>query len=305
MKALYALAFGLLGQFAAAAAAPVYTASHTIQLSGEKFYSFPDNNICGTDFAQSDESRTAPGTTGWNSGYQSYTATAIPKNMSVKSVSVTVNYSIQVETPISLNLNGVWAETVIAQPGPSFYYNCQTVTFELPVSAYNDGGLNTVYISPGASAVMAVSTETVTITYSNGKNNGNNQQGGLVQICHKGDPIRVSSSAVAAHMAHGDSMGDCTTAAKAAPGVATELSVSPNPATDQVAFAFQAARAGKAELQVFNQWGKLVATVYSRESAAGERNVVPFNGHDLPEGLYLCRLVTADGVQTTRLKVAR
>ncbi|GAB3730055.1 hypothetical protein GCM10027594_12090 [Hymenobacter agri] len=310
MKIIYLLAFGLLGHFAVLAQAPVYSATYTMQLKGQRYYAYPGVQVCGADFAQSDDERTLPavlgGDGGWNSGNQSFTSTAIPSNMTVKTVAVTVNFNTQVEAPVTLKLNGVPAATIWSQAG-ILRDGCQTATFALPVAAYVNGGLNTVHMSIGANAVLAVSTETVTITYSANKNTANEPNSGLVQICHKGDPIYVAASAVAAHQAHGDSLGDCTstTTAKAAPDAAASLMASPNPAADQVAFTFRVAGSGKAELQVYNQWGKLVAAVPTRVSAAGELQVVPFNTQQLPEGLYVCRLVSSAGVQTTRLTLSR
>ena len=229
----------------------------------------------------------------------------------VRTVAVKVNFSTQIVAPITLRLNGVPAATIWSQAG-ILRNGCQTATFVLPTTSYIDGRMNTVNIVVGANAVLAVSSETVTITYSKTKGNNDGEDdddkhANLVQVCHKGDAIYVSSNAVAAHLAHGDKLGDCKneTADNSAPAPVSELSVSPNPATDQVAFSFRAAKAGNAQLQVYNQWGKLVATVYNRECAAGELNVVPFNGRDLPEGLYLCRLVTSAGVQTTRLTLSK
>ena len=310
MKAFYVLAFAAFGNFAAMAGAPVHTYSYTMALKGQRYYAYPGAQVCGSDFAQSDDERTLPaslgGGGGWNAGNQSYTSLAIPHNMSVRTVAVTVNFNTQIEAPITLKLNGVPAATIWSQAG-ILRDGCQTATFNLPSSAYNDGSVNTVNMVVGANAVLAVSSETVTITYSVGKNTSNDNPPALVQICHKGDPIYVSSNAVAAHLNHGDSLGDCTgsNGAKAAPATVTELSVAPNPATDQVAFSFRSAQAGKVQLQVFNQWGKLVATVYDQECAADELNVVPFNGHGLPEGIYLCRLITSAGVQTTRLTLSK
>ena len=310
MKAFYLLILALLGHFVAVAGAPVYSAAYTMQLKGQRYYAYPGAQVCGSDFAQSDDERALPaalgGGGGWNFGNQSYTATAIPGNMTVKTVAVTLSFNTQIVAPITMKLNGVPAATIWSQAG-ILRDGCQTATFELPISAYHDGALNTVNLTVGANAVLAVSSETVTITYSASKNPNGDNPGGLVQICHKGNVIYVASSAVAAHLAHGDSLGDCTgaTAGKPAPAPLAELSVAPNPATDQVAFSYRAARAGKAELQVYNQWGKLVATVYGHESAAGELNVLPFSGRDLPEGLYLCRLVTSAGVQTTRLTLTK
>ena len=310
MKAFYLLVLGLFGQFRAVAAPPLYTSSYTVELKGQRYYAYPSAQVCGSDFANSDDERTLPaelgGGRGWNAGNQSFTTTAIPHNMSVRSVSVMIHFNTQIVAPITLKLNGqpaatIWSEAGILRDG------CQTATFELPVSAYNDGGVNTVNLTVGANAVLAVSSETTTITYSVGRGSNGGSNGNLVQICHKGDPIYVASSAVAAHKAHGDSLGDCTATptAKPAPSVAAELSVFPNPATDQVAFSFRPAGAGKTQLQIYNQWGKLVATLSTKESAAGELNQVPFNSRELPEGLYQCRLVTRAGVQTTRLTVSK
>ncbi|GAA4031125.1 hypothetical protein GCM10022409_14200 [Hymenobacter glaciei] len=310
MKALYFLALGIFGQFAAVAAPTLYTSSYTVQLTGQRYYAYPAAQVCNSDFAQSDDERTLPtalgGGGGWNAGNQSFTSTAIPNNMSVKSVSVTLHFSTDVTAPITLKLNGTPAETIWSEAG-ILRDGCQTATFQFPTTAYVDGGVNTVNVTVGANAVVAVSSEITTITYSVGKGSNGDTHGALVQVCHKGSPIYVAASAVAAHIGHGDSQGDCTTpaTAKATPAVATELSVSPNPATDQVAFSFRTAGPGKTQLQVYNQWGKLVATVYNKNSEAGELNVVPFNSQQLPEGLYLCRLVSNFGVQTTRLTVSK
>ena len=310
MKALYVLAFAIFGHFVAMAVPPVYTASYTVQLKGQRYYAYPGAQVCNSDFAQSDDWRPLPaslgGGGGWNDGNQSFTSASIPNGMTVRSVSVTIHFSTDIVAPITLKLNGVPAETIFSEDG-ILRNGCQTATVEMPTSAYVNGGVNTVNLTIGANAVLAVSSETTTITYSAGKNSSGGTHGALVQICHKGDPIYVAASAVPAHLDHGDVPGDCTTptSVKAAPGVVAELNVSPNPATDQVAFSFRAAKAGNAQLQVYNQWGKLVATVYSRECTAGELNVVPFNGRDLPEGLYLCRLVTSAGVQTTRLTLTK
>lgn len=65
--------------------------------------------------------------------------------------------------------------------------------------------------------------------------------------------------------------------------------MSPNPVTGQGGFSFRIARAGKAEPQACNQWGKLGATACSRESVAGELNAAPFNSQQLPKGSYRCR----------------
>jgi hypothetical protein len=74
---------------------------------------------------------------------------------------------------------------------------------------------------------------------------GNNNY--KVQVCHNGKTICMASSALSAHLGHGDKLGDCaaprpaaSAEVAAATGTAPALAVYPNPAADQATVAFHA-----------------------------------------------------------------
>ncbi|MBL7809850.1 MAG: T9SS type A sorting domain-containing protein [Saprospiraceae bacterium] len=93
---------------------------------------------------------------------------------------------------------------------------------------------------------------------------GNNQK---VYLCHSGNTICVNQSAVAAHLAHGDYLGDCNNSscgenrdlAKQAIQSDVELLIYPNPATDQLfLFANKDLSQGNTFIEIKSALGKLI-----------------------------------------------
>jgi hypothetical protein len=78
----------------------------------------------------------------------------------------------------------------------------------------------------------------------------------------------------------------------------------PNPASAVVHFDVALAQTGAVELSVYDIAGRRVATPASGELAAG-RHTVAWDATGTPAGVYIARLVTTDGILTTRLVVAR
>lgn len=78
----------------------------------------------------------------------------------------------------------------------------------------------------------------------------------------------------------------------------------PNPASTVVRFDVGLPETGAVELVVYDIAGRRVATPASGELTAG-RHTVAWDATDAPAGVYIARLVTADGTLTTRLVVAR
>ena len=78
----------------------------------------------------------------------------------------------------------------------------------------------------------------------------------------------------------------------------------PNPASSVVRFDVGLAETGTVELSIYDIAGRRVATPASGELAAG-RHTVAWDATGTPAGIYIARLVTADGTLTTRLVVAR
>lgn len=79
----------------------------------------------------------------------------------------------------------------------------------------------------------------------------------------------------------------------------------PNPTKGELNFNFNVALSGKVALELFNINGQKVATVYEGEASAGSLNQVSYNTSNLPNGMYLTRLTTDDGVMTGKIMVAK
>ena len=78
----------------------------------------------------------------------------------------------------------------------------------------------------------------------------------------------------------------------------------PNPATGQARVAFGLTEAGDARVAVYDALGREVAALADGPFGAG-RHEVAFEAAALPAGVYVVRVATGAGVQTTRLTVAR
>jgi hypothetical protein len=84
-----------------------------------------------------------------------------------------------------------------------------------------------------------------------------------------------------------------------------QLEAYPNPVTDQATVAFRPTQAGKAQVKVYNQLGKLVATLYDGEVEASRLYNVTLSGASLPGGVYNCQLITGGKVTNQRLLVTK
>jgi hypothetical protein len=107
--------------------------------------------------------------------------------------------------------------------------------------------------------------------------------------------------------------GTCAPAARTAgnstsiaAGPAQELQVYPNPAGPQATLSFAAERTEAAQVLVYNQLGRVVATLYQGPVQAGQRYSFTLKSQDLPAGLYSCQVRTAGATaKTTRLLVVK
>jgi hypothetical protein len=87
------------------------------------------------------------------------------------------------------------------------------------------------------------------------------------------------------------------------------LTAIPNPSTGQVVLQYHVPRATAVTIEIFSAAGTLVRRMVEGARAAG-RHAIPWdardeNGHDLPSGVYLARLVTSDGTAQARAVIAR
>jgi hypothetical protein len=140
---------------------------------------------------------------------------------------------------------------------------------------------------------------------------GNNNQ--KVKVCHNGNTLCISTAAVAAHLAHGDFLGPCTSCQENAPppgggnasnsatlATASGFELLPNPASSKVTVVLEDVE-GAATLSVFDALGREILL------QPVEAGVVRFD-MELPEGQfpagkYFVRLTTEGEVLTRVLVV--
>jgi hypothetical protein len=79
------------------------------------------------------------------------------------------------------------------------------------------------------------------------------------------------------------------------------LSVYPNPFREQATIEFTLAESATVSLQIFNQQGALVKTIYKGAINAGALSKFTLNANNLTSGVYVCRLVS--GKKTLQQKM--
>ena len=83
--------------------------------------------------------------------------------------------------------------------------------------------------------------------------------------------------------------------------VTSNVSVAPNPATDNTMFKFTAINAEKTTLEIFDMTGSKVADVFMGVVEAGVEYQVNYNVNNLATGVYMFRLTNGSDVQIDRL----
>jgi hypothetical protein len=132
---------------------------------------------------------------------------------------------------------------------------------------------------------------------------------GKVLVCHNGRPTCVSTNAVADHLKHGDTLGECQNSAAAGLVAGEEvkapealgLTASPNPANDQTWLDFTLTQSGSYRLEVLNMQGKVVSVVAEGSGEAGENYSFKFVKGRLAAGVYMVRLSSGKQNKFTRV----
>jgi hypothetical protein len=83
------------------------------------------------------------------------------------------------------------------------------------------------------------------------------------------------------------------------------LEVYPNPMAEQAVLHFHTAEGGKAQVYVYDQVGRLVATLYNAEVQSGQEYYLPLKRDDYASGLYYCRLIANGQVENLRLTIVK
>ncbi len=147
-----------------------------------------------------------------------------------------------------------------------------------------------------------------------------------VTVCHNGNTLSVSASAIQAHLNHGDRLGSCTSiitsarilnsqtvSAKSISGSPVEsgsytLSNYPNPFNTSTVISYYVPVDSKVSLKIYNALGQAVTTLFNGDKKAGSYTVT-FNASKLINGFYYCKLVALSNkqqfVQSIKLAVGK
>lgn len=80
-----------------------------------------------------------------------------------------------------------------------------------------------------------------------------------------------------------------------------KLSVSPNPFLNEVSFVFITTKSGPASLRLYDLNGKVAANVFAGYAEKGKMIKAVINGSNLSAGIYIARLITANGIQEKKI----
>ncbi|WP_400191477.1 M36 family metallopeptidase [Hymenobacter sp. B81] len=147
-----------------------------------------------------------------------------------------------------------------------------------------------------------VATAQVTITVLDVRCGNRNSK---VLVCHKGNTQCIDAHAVAAHLSHGDKLGDCGVLAPSTRELpaAAGLTAAPNPAGARTTISFELPQDGNYRLEVVNMQGLVVAVIAEGSGRAGQVYQYEFAKGQLRKGLYLARLVTSKASKFTRIEL--
>ncbi|UOG73188.1 SBBP repeat-containing protein [Hymenobacter tibetensis] len=83
-----------------------------------------------------------------------------------------------------------------------------------------------------------------------------------------------------------------------------DLSVYPNPTVGQASVSFRPVQDGAAQVLIYNQLGRQVASLYNGVVHKGQRYTLALDGQQLAPGLYTCSLLVDGQRETVRMVVA-
>lgn len=171
----------------------------------------------------------------------------------------------------------------------------------------------------GTNAVVLVVTDAcgnsttarATVTVVDARCGNKNEK---VSICHKGQTLCVSASAVSAHLAHGDAIGPCGSDAgtRAIAAIASDaaqpnelaLETTPNPVADgQFRVHVRAIATGPVQVSLFDMQGNLISQLLNDHMQLGEQRDIAVNRPELTKGLYLVRVQSGRKTSSRRVQL--
>jgi len=239
-----------------------------------------------------------------------WTVTDLHGNATTGTTTVTINPALNAIIPDVYAMNpavddkntiytgyGPTSLTITAAPQGGtwpYSYLWSTGAITAPVSVYTAGTYTaTITDSMGCTATASVVVKMLDVRC------GNNSD--KVMVCHNGNTICISNSAVQTHLNHGDYLGSCTinrvdNAITQTNGDSSIITVYPNPVREKITIRVGALNTG-AVVQIYNAIGILV------ETERLTNNTTEISAKTLPAGVYYVRI--KNGSITTMHKIIK
>ena len=185
---------------------------------------------------------------------------------------------------------------------PAYLWSTGATTASITVSP----AVTTAYSVTVTDANGHVASDQVTVVVNDIRCGSNK-----VKVCHKESASRkkmlcISTSDVAVHLAHGDALGDCTTAARTLikdDERMEELMLYPNPAAGNIQLKWNAADNGKATIRIMDILGRVVYTASIAETKGTNNRLLNINR--IGNGNYLLMMHSGDAIQKVKFRVQR
>lgn len=89
------------------------------------------------------------------------------------------------------------------------------------------------------------------------------------------------------------------------PQLIGELTAYPNPTAGPVAIEFSSASTGRTILEIIDMNGRIVTTLFDQVIDSGQKQRVDFNGLSLPNGIYITKLSTENGIAIDKIMISK
>ncbi len=141
-----------------------------------------------------------------------------------------------------------------------------------------------------------------------------NKKEDKIEMCFNGKNICVDRSAAPGFIQKGAYLGACEQSRKVSNNSmlnanSTQQPVSitayPNPFTDHVTISFKASQSGPAILRIYDLNGRLISTLYNKETEKNINHTLNFSAGKLSSGVYILRLQTSEGVAQEKIVLRR
>ena len=167
-----------------------------------------------------------------------------------------------------------------------------------------------VYTVTATNAAGCAASASITLSVVEARCGNKNDK---VLVCHNGHEICISVNALPAHIGpksnHQDVLGSCSGSAVVSAAARTQpalvLETFPNPLTSSSTVHFRSTETAATTVKVYNQMGKLVATLFDGVADDGEDYLLALDATAWPTGIYLCRFVSKGQTHTQNLVVSK